>query len=211
MRAVKAARAKVTVAAPPWSRTRRALNAGAGSLPDGPSRLAARVLAVYQVSPRQTAAVTRPNAIQPSARSCTSVKPSQNPRPTIANAGWANSSSDRRPGTTGAFLAAVSEGGSNRSRAARRISRFEAGDGVALACAAAATGVAAAGLTGAAAAGVAEAACATEVPDVAVTAAATVADSAGADSAGAGSARAGSAAGVAAAGRARPRLLVTSR
>src|SRR6476659_4100519 len=126
MRAVRAARAKVTVAALPCSRTRRVLNAGAGSPPDGPSRLAERVLAVYQVSPRQTAAVTRPNAIQPSPRSCTSVKPSQNPRPTIANAGWANSSSDRSPGTAGAFLAAVSEGGSNRSRAARRISRFEA-------------------------------------------------------------------------------------
>src|SRR6185437_9275457 len=126
MRAVRAARAKVTVAALPCSRTRRVLNAGAGSPSDGPSRLAARVLAVYQVSPRQTAAVTSPNAIQPSARSCTSVKPSQNPRPTIANAGWANSSSDRSPGTAGAFLAEVSEGGSNRSRAARRISRFEA-------------------------------------------------------------------------------------
>src|ERR1700745_2807291 len=130
MRAVRAARAKVTVAALPCSTTRRVLNAGAGSPSDGPSRLAARVLAVYQVSPRQTAAVTRPNAIQPSARSCTSVKPSQNPRPTIANAGWANSSSDRSPGTAGAFLAAVSEGGSNRSRplrrAARDISRFEA-------------------------------------------------------------------------------------
>src|SRR5439155_5215404 len=88
---------------------------------------AARVLAVYQVSPRQTVAVTSPNAIQPSARLGTSVKASQNPRPTIANAGWANSSSDRSPGTTGAFLAAVSEGGSNRSRAARRISRFETG------------------------------------------------------------------------------------
>src|ERR1700761_6400056 len=107
MRAVRAARAKVTVAALPCSRTRRVLNAGAGSPSDGPSRLAARVLAVYQVSPRQTAAVTSPNAIQPSARSCTSVKPSQNPRPTIANAGWANSSSDRSPGTAGAFLAAA--------------------------------------------------------------------------------------------------------
>src|SRR5690348_5169002 len=153
MRAVKAARAKVTVAAPPWSRTRRALNAGAGSLPDGPSRLAARVLAVYQVSPRQTAAVTRPNAIQPSARSCTSVKPSQNPRPTIANAGWANSSSDRSPGTAGAFLAAVSEGGSNRSRAAPRISRFEAGgtSGAAMAGVAGAVAGSAGAATGSAA------------------------------------------------------------
>src|SRR6185369_5869063 len=162
MRAVRAARAKVTVAALPCSRTRRVLNAGAGSPSDGPSRLAARVLAVYQVSPRQTVAVTSPNAIQPSARLCTSVKPSQNPRPTIANAGWANSSSDRRPGTTGAFLAAVSEGGSNRSRAARRISRFEAGDGVALACAAAA-----------AAAAVRAAEGATEAADAAVAAAGT--------------------------------------
>src|SRR5438552_8746763 len=108
--------------------TRRLLNDGAGSSSGEFCRLAARVLAVYQVSPRQTVAVTSPNAIQPSARLCTSVKPSQNPRTTIANAGWANAGSDRRPGTTGAFLAAVSEGGSNRSRAARRISRFEAGD-----------------------------------------------------------------------------------
>ena len=37
----------------------------------------------------------------------------------IADAGWANSSSDRSPGTTGAFLAATSEGGANRSRDAR--------------------------------------------------------------------------------------------
>src|ERR1700745_4336417 len=133
MRAVRAGRAKVTVAALPCSTTRRVLNAGAGSPSDGPSRLPARVLAVYQVSPRQTAPVTSPNAIQPSARSCTSVKPSQNPRPTIANAGWANSSSDRSPGTAGAFLAAVSEGGSNRSRAARRISRLEADGGAAAA------------------------------------------------------------------------------
>src|SRR5436190_5472351 len=136
MRAVRAARAKVTVAALPCSRTRRVLNAGAGSPPDGPSRLAARVLAVYQVSPRQTTAVTSPNAIQPSARSCTIVKPSQNPRPTIANAGWANSSRDRSPGTAGALLAAVSEGGSNRSRAARRVSRFEAGGTSGAGCAA---------------------------------------------------------------------------
>src|SRR5215475_10445235 len=126
MRAVRAARAKVTVAALPCSRTRPVLNAGAGSPSGAFLLLAARVLAVYQVSPRQTVAVTSPNAIQPSARSCTIVKPSQNPRPTIANAGWANSSSDRSPGMAGAFLAAVSEGGSNRSRAARRISRLEA-------------------------------------------------------------------------------------
>src|ERR1700748_3200550 len=117
MRAVREARAKGAEADLPSSRTRRVLNAGAGSPSDGPSRLAARVLAVYQVSPRQTAAVTSPNAIQPSARSCTSVKPSQNPRPTIANAGWANSSSDRSPGTAGAFLAAVSEAVPNRYRA----------------------------------------------------------------------------------------------
>src|SRR5437867_4279664 len=144
MRAVRAASAEVTVAAQPCSRTRRVLNAGAGSLPGGPSRLAARVLAVYQVSPRQTTAVTSPNAIQPSARSCTIVKPSQNPRPTIANAGWANSSRDRSPGTAGALLAAVSEGGSNRSRTARRVSRFEAGGTVEPAAAAGtATGVAA--------------------------------------------------------------------
>src|ERR1700761_4822156 len=105
MRAVRAARAKVTVAALPCSRTRRVLKAGAGSPPDAPSRLAVRVVCAYQVSPRQTAAVTSPNAIQPSARSCTSVKPSQNPRPTIANAGWANSSSDRSPGTAAAGVA----------------------------------------------------------------------------------------------------------
>src|SRR5262245_50690093 len=126
MRAVRAARAKVTVAALPCSRTRPVLNAGAGSPSGAFVFLAARVLAVYQVSPRQTVAVTSPNAIQPSAWSCTIVKPSQNPSPTIANAGWANSSSDRSPGMAGAFLAAVSEGGSNRSRAARRISRLEA-------------------------------------------------------------------------------------
>src|SRR6476646_10255141 len=192
MRAVRAARAKVTVAALPCSRTRRVLNAGAGSPPDGPARLAARALAVYQVSPRQTAAVTSPNAIQPSARSCTSVKPSQNPRPTIANAGWANSSSDRSPGTAGAFLAAVSEGGSNRSRAARRISRFEAAcDAEPPAAAGTVAGAAEPGAPVAVVAGVVGAAAEAE----------TVADSAGA----------GSAAGVVAAGRARPRLLVTSR
>src|SRR5689334_20012149 len=184
MRAVRAARAKVTVAALPCSRTRRVLNAGAGSPSDGPSRLAARVLAVYQVSPRQTAAVTSPNAIQPSARSCTIVKPSQNPRPTIANAGWANSSSDRSPGTAGAFLAAVSEGVSNRSRAARRSSRFEAR-----------------GTSGTAAAGAAEAARFAGAAADAV--AVTVADSV--------RVVAESAAGMVAAGRARPRLLVTSR
>src|SRR5580704_1750047 len=44
----------------------------------------------------------------------------------IAHAGWANSSSDRSPGSTGAFLAATSEGGANRSRAARPW-RFAAG------------------------------------------------------------------------------------
>src|SRR5580704_3486596 len=44
----------------------------------------------------------------------------------IAHAGWANSSSDRRPGSTGAFLAATSEGGAYRSREARPW-RFAAG------------------------------------------------------------------------------------
>src|SRR6185437_433728 len=121
-------------AALPCSRTRRVLNAGAGSPSDGPSRLAARVLAVYQVSPRQTVAVTSPNA----------------------NAGWANSSSDRSPGTAGAFLAAVSEGGSNRSRAARRISRFEAARD-AEPPAAAGTAAGSAGTVAGAAAGVAAA------------------------------------------------------
>ena len=44
----------------------------------------------------------------------------------IANAGCANSSSDRSPGSTGAFLAATSEGGANRSRDAR-LGRLAAG------------------------------------------------------------------------------------
>src|SRR3954451_21692468 len=103
-------------------------NEGADSSRSWPSwsRRAARVLAANQVSPRHTVAVTRPNAIQPSARLCTSVKPSQKARPVIARAGCANSSSDRSPGTIGTCLAAVSEGGSNRFRGARRSSRFEA-------------------------------------------------------------------------------------
>src|SRR4029077_7579550 len=96
--------------------------------------------------------------------------------------------SDRRPGTTGAFLAAVSEGGSNRFRAARRISRFEAGGGVAVA-------------SGAGAVCAAEAAA-----DAAVAAAETAADSARA-----GSARVGSAAGFAAAGGGAPQLAVPKR
>src|SRR5690348_7938555 len=77
--AVRAASAKVTVAAPPCRTTRRRPNDGGGSPWSRRLAFAARALAVNQVSPRHAVAATSPNAIQPSTRLCTSVKPSQNP------------------------------------------------------------------------------------------------------------------------------------
>jgi hypothetical protein len=135
----------------------------------------------------------------------------------MASAGCANSSSDRSPGIIGALLAAVSDGGSNRSRAIRFSSRFDGcaptdGAGSAAgACAADGKGAAGVAVDAAGAAGVVGAAGVTEagwVAHAAEVAAETVADAGTGASAGAGvvSETTGGAA-----GRERPRLLLTSR
>src|ERR1700689_5202583 len=99
----------------------RPLKDGAGSA--GSRRRAARTLAVNQARPTQAVTATRPNAIQPSGREGTSVKPSQNARPVIPQAGWVNSTSDRNCGIIGSLLDFASDGGSHRSLTARRSSR----------------------------------------------------------------------------------------
>src|SRR5579863_3512308 len=140
-RAARAASARVRVAALPCSATRRAVNEGAGR--DGSARRAARVLTVNQPSPTHAVAAARPKPIQPSARLWTRVKPSQKASPMMPPMGWANSTSDRAPGTTGARREATNEGGSQRSRAARRAARWE---GTALAVRTAAAVTAGAGV-----------------------------------------------------------------
>src|SRR5580693_6438638 len=124
-KAVRAASATVRAAALPCSAARRPTNEGAGRL--GSARRAARALAANQPSPTQAVAAARPNPIQPSARLWTSVKPSQKASPMMPPVGWANSTSDRAPGRTGAWRAATREGGSQRPRAARRAARREGG------------------------------------------------------------------------------------
>src|SRR5580693_494669 len=121
-RTARAASATVRAAALPCSAARRPTNEGAGRA--GLARRAARLLAVNQPSPTQAVAAARPNPIQPSARLWTSVKPSQKASPMMPPVGWANSTSDRA-GRTGAWRAATREGGSQRSRAARRVARRE--------------------------------------------------------------------------------------
>src|ERR1700691_4009700 len=99
----------------------RPLKDGAGSA--GSRRRPARTLAVNQARPTQAVTATRPNAIQPSGREWTSVKPSQNARPVIPQAGWVTSTSDRNCGIIGSLLDFASDGGSHRSLTARRSSR----------------------------------------------------------------------------------------
>src|ERR1700719_3515761 len=111
----------VRAAALPCSATRRPTRDGAGRL--GSARRAARVLTVNQPSPTQAVAAARPNPIQPSARLWTSVNPSQKASPMMPPVGWANSTSERAPGRTGAWRAATREGGSQRDLAARRAAR----------------------------------------------------------------------------------------
>src|SRR5580692_11100421 len=100
---------------------RRPLKDGGGS-PES-RRRAARALAVNQARPTQAVTAISPNAIQASGLEWTSVKPSQNARPMIPQAGWTNSTSDRNCGIIGALLDAASDGGSHRFLAARRASR----------------------------------------------------------------------------------------
>jgi hypothetical protein len=71
VKAVSAARAKVTAAAPPCVATRRIEKDGASAA--SPLRLAARMFAVNQASPTLAVTAARPNAIHASVRLCTSV------------------------------------------------------------------------------------------------------------------------------------------